>query len=116
VYLAEKFNGEVITTPCVGSSEYLKEQMTKLNSSQKQPTIIATSKKYHFAKPYVDIWNMYQKLLDTGVVFDLLYDCITWIAIGENIEKFIGNESIFVHSGGLRGNETQIKRYERKYK
>jgi len=110
-FMSERFDGDVYTVPCVGDSEYLRLQMSKLIKHPKLVKIIDSNTKYTFAKPHQDLWKMYQKLLSSKVHFDLLYDVKTWLVVSENIELFADGETIFVHSGGVRGNESQIKRY-----
>ncbi len=111
-FVSERFEGKVYTVPCVGDGAYLLTQMSKLVQESRLPCIIESRKKYPFAKPHPDLWEMYQKLLLHGVSFDLLYDVKTWLVVSENIELFADGETIFVHSGGVRGNESQIERYK----
>jgi 1-aminocyclopropane-1-carboxylate deaminase len=49
-----------------------------------------------------------------GVEFDLLYDPHGWLTLLENPELF-DNPLLYIHQGGLLGNESMLKRYERKY-
>jgi 1-aminocyclopropane-1-carboxylate deaminase len=115
LYLAHRFKGEVYAVPCVGDGAYLQKQFEALSPDARRPNILSTAKKYHFGKLYGEIHEAYLELLEGGVEFDLLYDCVAWIAVRENLAIF-DEETIFVHSGGLRGNETMIERYERKAK
>lgn len=111
LYLQKHFKGEVFAVPCVGSGEYLKQQFDELQPDIAHPKIIDTGKKYRFAIPHDDLLQTYKELLKCGVEFDLLYDCKAWIAVLEHIELFDDKNAIFVHSGGLRGNETMLQRY-----
>ena len=105
---------DVWTTNCVGPREYLIEQFLTLECDS-HPNIIATSKKFSFAKPYIEILAIYQEWLKCGVEFDLLYDCVMWEAIANNIDLFKSyKHRLFIHSGGLSGNASQLERY--KYK
>ena len=107
---------DVWTTNCVGTKEYLIKQFLNLeNDKNKHPNIISTSKKISFAKPYIEILEIYEKWLESDIEFDLLYDCIMWQAISDNLHLFKKYKNrLFIHSGGLGGNQTQLKRYEYK--
>jgi len=48
------------------------------------------------------------------VEFDLLYDPHGWLTLLENPELF-EKPLLYIHQGGLLGNESMLKRYERKY-
>ncbi|MEY4504973.1 MAG: 1-aminocyclopropane-carboxylate deaminase [Pseudomonadota bacterium] len=115
LYLNRYFYGKVYAVPCVGDGAYLLLQFNRLSLDEHRPTILATAAKYSFGKPHMDIYNIYKELLNAGVEFDLLYDAIAWIAVKENIELF-DSETVFIHSGGLLGNETMLERYIYKFK
>lgn len=115
LYLSEFFNGKVYAVPCVGDSEYLIKQFNALDANAKKPIVITTNKKYSFGKPYIEILEIYKELLNTGIEFDLLYDCVAWLAVKDNLDIF-DEESIFIHSGGTLGNESMLKRYEFTFK
>jgi 1-aminocyclopropane-1-carboxylate deaminase/D-cysteine desulfhydrase-like pyridoxal-dependent ACC family enzyme len=101
----------VYTTPCVGDSAYLKEQMFSLAEIPPNLIILEPSKKYHFAKPYKEFYEMYEKLLATGIEFDLLYAPAMWLALMEQTSE----EVLYVHSGGVSGNESMKERYLKKF-
>ena len=101
---------KVYTTPCVGSISYLKEQMSALEKIPENLIILEPKKKYHFAKPYAEFFTMYKKLLNTGIEFDLLYAPLMWQTLLENVEE----EVLYIHSGGVSGNESMLERYEKK--
>jgi 1-aminocyclopropane-1-carboxylate deaminase len=109
---------EVLTVSCVGGSEYLKKQFYELEKDDTlHPTIIKTIKKYHFGKLYEEFYKTWQNInFQSKVEFELLYDPLGWkVALEykkENKDKII----IYIHQGGIKGNETMIERYERKYK
>ena len=107
----------VYTTPCAGGSDYLKKQFRQLEEEEAlHPTILEREKKYHFGKLYRDSYKIWLKLRrETGVEFDLLYDPKGWMVLMENPELFSG-ETLYIHQGGLIGNESMLPRYERKYK
>jgi len=122
LYLAKAFVGvriprpTVFTVPCVGSEEYLKKQFLMLEENESfHPTIISPSKKRHFGKLYRESYNIWLKLRhEMGVEFDLLYDPHGWLTLLENPELF-EKPLLYIHQGGLLGNESMLKRYERKY-
>ncbi len=106
----------VYTCPCVGDSDYLKKQFLELDADEKyHPTILTLAKKHHFGKLYRDNYKIWLKLQQqTGVVFDLLYDPLGWrtlLAHPEVLHKPI----LYIHQGGVLGNESMLPRYERKY-
>lgn len=112
----KQYNIDVWTTNCVGTKEYLIEQFLHLeNDKDMHPNIISTNKKISFAKPHRQILEIYKQWLESNIEFDLLYDCIMWQAIADNLHLFKKYKNrLFIHSGGLGGNQTQLKRYEYK--
>lgn len=101
---------KIYTTPCVGDVEYLKIQMMSLVKEIPQNLVILKPKrKYHFAKPYSEFYGMYQKLLKTGVEFDLLYAPAMWEALLEQTDE----EVLYIHSGGVSGNSSMLQRYQK---
>ena len=101
---------KVYTTPCVGDVDYLKEQMSALAKIPRNLVILEPQKKYHFAKPYEEFIEIYKKLLDAGIEFDLLYAPGMWKILLEQTDETI----LYIHSGGVSGNESMLKRYEKK--
>jgi 1-aminocyclopropane-1-carboxylate deaminase len=102
---------KVYTTPCVGDVEYLKEQMLALHTIPDNLIILEPKKKYHFAKLYEEFYGMYNQLIESGIEFDLLYAPAMWLSLLEQTDEKI----LYVHSGGVSGNESMLKRYEKKY-
>jgi 1-aminocyclopropane-1-carboxylate deaminase/D-cysteine desulfhydrase-like pyridoxal-dependent ACC family enzyme len=49
-----------------------------------------------------------------GIEFDLLYDPVGWLILLENPEIF-QKPTLYIHQGGLIGNESMLARYQRKY-
>ncbi len=117
LYLNKNSSNRVYTTPCVGDSEYLKKQFLMLDNNElNHPIILNTVKKYHFGKLYKEFYTMWQNLYSqTAIEFDLLYDPKGWIVLLENRELF-SEPILYIHQGGLIGNESMLPRYERKYK
>ena len=101
---------KVYTTPCVGDVEYLKEQMSALAKIPDNLVILEPKKKYHFAKPYREFMEIYKRLRSTGIEFDLHYSPSLWQSLLEQTDETI----LYIHSGGVSGNESMLKRYERK--
>ncbi|MFT5836065.1 MAG: 1-aminocyclopropane-1-carboxylate deaminase [Sulfurimonas sp.] len=101
---------KVYTTPCVGDVKYLKEQMQALSEIPKNLIILEPSKKHHFAKPYPEFLKIYKKVLASGIEFDLLYSPGMWEALLTQTDE----EILYIHSGGVSGNESMLKRYEQK--
>ncbi len=100
---------KVYTTPSVGDTTYLKKQMQALSALPNNLIFLEPSKKYHFAKPYPEFYEIYQKLLETGIEFDLLYAPLMWKVLLETTSE----EICYIHSGGVIGNESMIPRYKK---
>jgi 1-aminocyclopropane-1-carboxylate deaminase len=101
----------VITVAAVGDTAYLQRQIEMLMPLPKNLTILAA--KYRFGSLHDDLLKMYETLKTAGVEFDLIYAPVTWIALLENFEKIEG-ALLYVHSGGVSGNETMLARYARR--
>jgi len=100
----------VYTTPCVGDADYLREQMSALHEIPKNLVILEPKKKYHFAKPYREFLEIQKKLLRGGIEFDLIYAPGMWRALLEQTHE----EVLYIHSGGVSGNESMMQRYRQK--
>ncbi len=101
----------VYTTPNVGDSSYLREQMLALAKIPDNLIILEPKKKYHFAKPYPEFLQMYKKTKEAGVEFDLLYAPAMWLALLEQTDEQV----LYVHSGGVSSNESMLRRYSQKF-
>jgi 1-aminocyclopropane-1-carboxylate deaminase/D-cysteine desulfhydrase-like pyridoxal-dependent ACC family enzyme len=101
---------KVYTVPCVGGVEYLQEQMSALHTLPKNLIILKPKRKYHFAKLYPEFLDIYRKTKEAGVEFDLLYAPSMWLTLLEQTSEKI----LYVHSGGVSGNESMLERYKRK--
>ncbi|WP_117234793.1 pyridoxal-phosphate dependent enzyme [Vibrio maerlii] len=112
---------EVLTCACVGGEDYLTQQFHHLHDSDTldktdYPTILSLSNKHHFAKLYQQDYIIWQKLIEeTKVEFDLLYDPLMWRCLLEWHQNQQDVTILYVHQGGLLGNETMLPRYQRKY-
>lgn len=111
-----KIDVEVYTTPCVGDVKYLQKQFSLLaDDISLYPTILESSKKFHFGKLYKENYKIWIELQQqTGVEYDLLYDPIGWQVLVENKELF-STQLLYIHQGGLIGNESMLPRYKRKF-
>ena len=116
LFLQKFLDIEVLTCPCVGDDLYLKKQFLELESDESiHPTIIKPYKKYHFGKLYRENYEIYLELLkETNIEFDLLYDPIAWNTL---LDMYKNDDAtiLYIHQGGLIGNETMIERYRYKY-
>jgi 1-aminocyclopropane-1-carboxylate deaminase len=117
LFLQKYLNDEVLTTPCVGDASYLKKQFLALESDESiHPTIIPGDRKYHFGKLYKEnylLWKRLKEKLD--IEFDLLYDPIG-MKVFLDLKKEQSFNYLYIHQGGIKGNETMIKRYKYKFK
>lgn len=107
----------VYTTACVGDKSYLKKQFLALEEDESyHPEILNVEKKHHFGKLYKENYKIWLKLQQqTGVEFDLLYDPFGWRVLLAHPEVF-STPTLYIHQGGVLGNESMLPRYERKYK
>lgn len=119
LFLQQYLDDIVYTCACVGNSEYLKKQFFELQSDQSiHPTILQTPKKFHFGKLYKENFQIWQKLKkQTNIEFDLLYDPIGWQTLLSHYNVIFSTKPLlYIHQGGLKGNETMILRYQYKFK
>ncbi|NOR56746.1 MAG: 1-aminocyclopropane-1-carboxylate deaminase/D-cysteine desulfhydrase [Sulfurovum sp.] len=107
----------VYTCACVGDDVYLKKQFFELAEDESyHPKILSLEKKHHFGKLYSENYKIWLKLQEeTGVVFDLLYDPLGWRVLLAHPEV-MSKPTLYIHQGGVLGNESMLPRYERKYK
>ena len=111
------FNIHVHTTPCVGDKAYLKKQFFMLEEDETlHPTVLTLEKKHHFGKLYRENYEIWLKLhQQTGVEFDLLYDPLGWRALLAHPEVYDTKPMLYIHQGGVLGNESMLLRYKRKF-
>ncbi len=116
LFLQSHLNAKVYTTACVGDESYLKKQFLELNSNlNEHPIILNLDKKYHFGKLYREFFEIWIELKkQTNIEFDLLYDPKGWLTMLKHKDKF-KNPILYIHQGGLIGNESMLKRYNRKF-
>ncbi len=110
-YLAQALpEHTIVTTPVIGDSAYLLTQLARLGSHPENLQLLQSEKKYHFGKPYAEFLKLYRELKQSGLEFDLLYGTKMWLVLLENMESLEG-DILYVHSGGIIGNETMLERY-----
>ncbi len=107
---------KVYTTPCVGDAAYLRRQFMMLVSDPRcHPVVLDLPRKYHFGKLYREFYEIWIELRhDTGVEFDLLYDPKGWMTLLAHRRR-LGRDVMYLHQGGLMGNQSMLPRYQRKY-
>jgi 1-aminocyclopropane-1-carboxylate deaminase/D-cysteine desulfhydrase-like pyridoxal-dependent ACC family enzyme len=105
-----------VTVPCVGDAAYLRRQFALLEPDRGfWPEIVDLPRKYHFGKLYREFYQLWLELYrQTGVLFDLLYDPKGWRTLLAHRKKLEG-PLLYLHQGGLKGNESMLPRYRRKY-
>ena len=75
---------------------------------------ILPNEKYKFAKPHSDLIKVYKKiLLETDIEFDLIYDSVGWKILMNNFKQLNSSPILYIHSGGILGNKTQLLRYKK---
>jgi len=105
---------EVITCACVGNQEYLIEQFLEVDNHAPHPTILATQKKHHFGRLNPREYELWLMLMDqTQLEFDLLYDPFMWECLLDWIPNHPEKTILYIHQGGLLGNESMVGRYRR---
>lgn len=115
LYLNEALNKDInlYTSVLVGDAAYQIQQWQRLSSGP-FPKIFPSQKKQKFAKPYDEYLQMHEELAEsTGIVFDLIYAPRTWIEMLQGLKDDKG-EILYIHTGGVSGNETMLERYRHK--
>jgi len=114
LFLQKYLNYEVLTCACVGDEQYLKKQFNQLETNiNYHPTILKTTKKFHFGKLYKQNYQIWEKLKEqTDIEFDLLYDPIGWQTLLAHYYHLNCKNIIYIHQGGIIGNETMQQRYQ----
>jgi len=113
-----KIDFKVLTCACVGDDEYLKKQFNELSSNAKDwPIILPVKKKHHFGKLYKEHHELWLELKhQTNVEFDLLYDPLGWRCLLDYLQDNPHENILYIHQGGLIGNQSMLARYKRKNK
>lgn len=116
LFLQKNLSFRVFTCSTVGDDEYLKDQFKEIQSDETYfPTILSSQKKYHYGKLDLKLYELWKELKeDMGITFDLMYDPVGWMKFLLHVKEIEGTP-IYVHQGGVQGNESMIARYRRKY-
>ncbi len=115
-FLAHDVSVRVKTCAVVGGDAYLRQQFTLLAPDESQhPQIIAMDKRYHFGKLYLAFYQMWHEVSATGIEFELLYDPLGWICLKQQLQQGLDEPVLYLHQGGLLGNQSMLPRYKRKY-
>lgn len=116
LYLQKHLHVKVFTCSTVGDDDYLQKQWQMIEKdSSIYPQILSSQKKYHYGKIKLELYALWKDLQEqTGVEFDLLYDMVGWVKYLENRDKLDGT-LVYIHQGGLKGNESMLQRYQYKY-
>ncbi len=106
---------EVYTVACVADNSYLQEQFSMLEpNTTLHPKILEPPRRYKFAKPYIELYKLWQEVKkESGIIFDLIYDPIGFATILHH--NLLNSNLLYIHQGGLLGNETMIERYKKKF-
>ncbi len=103
---------DVVTTPCVGDEKELRAQWQTLDPKTQPPIILHHDNPPGFGQLDNKAYQLWQSLYqETGVEFDLLYDPFMWRALLQ--QPKIKKPLLYIHQGGLIGNQSMIKRYQR---
>ncbi len=106
----------VLTCAAVGGDEYLAQQFYELNpNAAEHPQILNVGKKYHFGKLYPEFYTMWQRICASGIQFELLYDPLGFMVLEKYLPQWGASPVMYIHQGGLLGNETMLPRYLRKF-
>ncbi|MCE0492760.1 1-aminocyclopropane-1-carboxylate deaminase/D-cysteine desulfhydrase [Vibrio salinus] len=112
-----KKNIKVITCACVGGNDYLTKQFSELLPDSHHPEILSLCRKMHFGKLYDEYFQIWNELFNqTGVEFDLLYDPLMWRCLQQWLPKNKDKTLIYIHQGGILGNESMKARYRYFYR
>ncbi len=105
----------VYTVSCVGKSDYLRKQFEALEADRSlHPTILEPPKNYRFGHIYAELFTLWQQFaIQTGITLDLLYDPIGIATLLTHRDIF--SSLLYIHQGGIEGNETMIERYKKKF-
>ncbi|WP_375087945.1 1-aminocyclopropane-1-carboxylate deaminase/D-cysteine desulfhydrase [Shewanella youngdeokensis] len=115
-FVLNNHNINVMTCACVGGEAYLEQQFSELIEDSKfHPVVIKTAKKYHFGKLYKAFYDIWKKVGEQGIEFELLYDPKGWLCVEQYLQNNADTTVLYIHQGGLLGNATMLPRYQRKY-
>lgn len=119
-FLAQYFHGsaniKVFTVSVAVPPQALQNDFDKMKKwenahNEGQPIILQPEKRYRFATPHMDLKNMHCVLKRKNIEFDLIYAPVTWKGMFANWNQLKSYQIIYVHTGGVEGNQTQLARY-----
>ncbi|MCF6208288.1 MAG: 1-aminocyclopropane-1-carboxylate deaminase [Ghiorsea sp.] len=111
-YLAKHLpDFQVLTTALVGDNVYLQQQMQQLGNVPDNLKCLEPGRKYRFARPYPEFLETYRLLKQSGIEFDLIYAPLMWQTLLKHKQDIHGTV-LYVHSGGILGNQTMLERYK----
>lgn len=58
---------------------------------------------------------MWHELESTGIAFELLYDPLGWLCLKQLWQQGLAAPVLYLHQGGLLGNQSMLPRYRRKF-
>ncbi|MBE0492042.1 MAG: 1-aminocyclopropane-1-carboxylate deaminase/D-cysteine desulfhydrase [Sulfurospirillum sp.] len=116
LYLQKYLQYPVFTCSTVADDVYLKKQWQMLEQNEEFfPKILDISQKFHYAKPSLELYKIWSELEQyTHIQYDLIYDVVGWRKLLEYWHTLQG-DLIYIHQGGLLGNESMLERYKYKY-
>lgn len=115
-FIQQQTDIRVVTCAVVGGDDYLRWQFSMLNPIlSEHPEIVNVGKKYHFGKIYREFYDMWQHINQGDIRFELLYDPLGFIALEHYLVSNPEANILYLHQGGLLGNETMLPRYQRKF-
>lgn len=100
---------KLVALNCAGNIDSLQKQFAHYHTS----CFKILHSPFRFAMPKKEIWEMNTYLAHAGLECDLIYDSVGFILIKKNLHNFHKHDLIFIHSGGLLGNSSQILRYKK---
>ena len=102
---------KVFTTNCVGTSQYLIKQISALNDNNYISPTILDNNQYQFAIPDLNLLETISKVEKfSNIQFDRIYDPVGWRILLNNLCK-ITEPILYIHCGGLTGNNSMNLRY-----
>jgi 1-aminocyclopropane-1-carboxylate deaminase len=102
---------DVVTVPVIADAKALKMQWSKLLPHHESlPRILDSIGPWPFAKPNPTFYEIWKKLREAGIVFDLLYAPKTWLELLRAYDR-LQSPILYLHSGGVSGNASQIEKY-----
>ncbi|APC96915.1 1-aminocyclopropane-1-carboxylate deaminase [Francisella frigiditurris] len=115
LFLEKYLPNKVYTISCIGDDDYLKQQMLSIDNEINFPKILPKHFKSNFGSLDFENYKIYKSLLkQTNIEFDLLYDPIAWRVLLENYNN-LPKPVFYIHCGGVSGNLSMIKRYEKQF-